>query len=234
MSRRRAAQPYPYHPVRRAAGRGLLRLMQAAAVLAVVVLLAPVTAVAACAFWYGWWRGAPPRRVGLAAAWCAPMVVAWLIAVVAWPARAGGAAAGAGYPAGAGAGGLWFRLAAAPYRAFSAMWQLAGHGHLAAAAIAAAPPAGVGQVAAAISQATTMGPHHAAAMPMRRGGAPRHQPYQNAHAATIVTGASSTASATTAAARTSRSSPRPAARRTGWYGEGRVARRRLTTATRSR
>ena len=141
MSRRRAAQPYPYHPVRRAAGRGLLRLVQAAVVLAVAVLLAPVTAVAACAFWYGWWRGAPPRRVGLAAAWCAPMVVAWLIAVVAWPARAGGAAAGTGYPAGAGTGGLWLRAVAAPYRAFSAMWQLAGHGHLAAAAIAAAPPA---------------------------------------------------------------------------------------------
>jgi len=141
VSRRRAAQPYPNHPVRRAAGRGLLRLVQAAVVLAVAVLLAPVTAVAACAFWYGWWRGAPPRRVGLAAAWCAPMVVAWLIAVVAWPARAGGAAAGTGYPAGAGTGGLWLRAVAAPYRAFSAMWQLAGHGHLAAAAIAAAPPA---------------------------------------------------------------------------------------------
>ena len=77
--------PYPqYHPVRRAAGRGLSRLVQAAAVVALAVLLAPVTVVAGCAFWYGWWRGVPPRRVGLAAAWCAPMMAAWLIAVVAW------------------------------------------------------------------------------------------------------------------------------------------------------
>ena len=141
MSRRRASGPYPYHPVRRAAGRGLLRVVRAAAVVALAVLLAPVTLVAACAFWYGWWRGAPPRRVGMAAAWCGPMVVAWLIAVAAWPTPAGGVTVVAGYPAGAGAGGFWFRVSAAPYRAFSAMWQLAGHGHLAAAAIAAAPPA---------------------------------------------------------------------------------------------
>jgi hypothetical protein len=125
MGRQRASNPYPYHPVRRAAGRGALRLGQGAALAAVAVLLAPVTVTAAVAFWYGWWRGAPARRVGMAAAWCLPMVVTWLIAVAVWP---------------AGAGGLWFRLAAAPYRAFSAMWQLAWHGHLAAAAIAAAPP----------------------------------------------------------------------------------------------
>jgi hypothetical protein len=56
------------------------------------------------------------------------MVAAWLIAVAAWP-------------AGASAGGAWFRVAAAPYRALSAMWHLAGHGHLVAAVIAAAPPA---------------------------------------------------------------------------------------------
>jgi len=159
MGRRRASTPYPYHPVRRAAGRGVLRLGQGAALAAVAVLLAPVTVTAAVAFWYGWWRGVPARRVGMAAAWCAPMVVAWLIAVAVWPAggagRTGGPAGGPavpadgahrvaglpGYPAGAGAGELWFRVAAAPYRAFWAMWQLGWHGHLAAAAIAAAPPA---------------------------------------------------------------------------------------------
>jgi hypothetical protein len=36
---------------------------------------------------------------------------------------------------------LWLRFAAAPYRAWLASWQLAAHGHLAAAAVAAAPPA---------------------------------------------------------------------------------------------
>jgi len=128
MSRHRGSRPYPYHPVRRAAGRGLLRLAWYAAVGGAAVLLAPVTLVAAAAFWYGWWRGVPPRRVGGAALWCLPMVAAWLIAVAAWP-------------AGAGAGGPWFLVATAPYRAFSAMWQLAGHGHLVAGVIAAAPPA---------------------------------------------------------------------------------------------
>jgi hypothetical protein len=151
MSRHRASYPYPRHPVRRAAGRGLVRLVPAAAVVALAVLLAPVTVAGAAAFWYGWWRGAPPRRVGMAAWWCAPMVAAWLIAVAAWPAPASGAArvpggarqmAGlAGYPAGAGPGAWWFRMAAAPYRALLSMWQLAGHGHFAAAVIAAAPPA---------------------------------------------------------------------------------------------
>src|SRR5580692_4166633 len=144
MSRQRASAPYPYHPVRRVAGRGLLRLAEGAALVAVAVLLAPVTVVAAAAFWYGWWRGAPPRRIGGAALWCLPMVAAWLIAVAAWPAPAvDGSSAGGryGYPAGTGAGGALFLVAAAPYRAFAAMWQLAWHGHLVAAAIAAAPPA---------------------------------------------------------------------------------------------
>ena len=132
-------------------GRGLFRLAWCAAGAGAAVLLAPVTVAAAAAFWYGWWRGAPPRRVGGAALWCLPMVAAWLIAVAAWPAREPhqgsplpGYPAGAGaaaYPAGAGPGAWWFRVAAAPYRALAAMWQLAGHGHLAAAVIAAAPPA---------------------------------------------------------------------------------------------
>ncbi len=151
MSRHRDSRPYPYHPVRRAVGRGLFRLAWCSAGAGAAVLLAPVTVAAAAAFWYGWWRGAPPRRVGGAALWCLPMVAAWLIAVAAWPAREPhqgsplpGYPAGAGaaaYPAGAGPGAWWFRVAAAPYRALAAMWQLAGHGHLAAAVIAAAPPA---------------------------------------------------------------------------------------------
>ena len=66
------------------------------------------------------------------------MVAAWLAAVVAWPVPAAGARA---LPAGIGPGAWWFRVVAAPYRAWDAMWRLAAHGHLAAAAIAAAPPA---------------------------------------------------------------------------------------------
>jgi hypothetical protein len=103
---------------------------------AATVAAAPVTVVAAGAFWYGWWRGAPPRRVAAAGWWCAPMVLAWLAAAAAWPKRQSG-----GYPAGAGAGSWWFRVLAAPFRAWDAMWTLAGHGHLVAAAVAAAPPA---------------------------------------------------------------------------------------------
>jgi hypothetical protein len=54
--------------------------------------------------------------------------------------RAGAPLTGA-LPAGVGPGPLWLRVAAAPYRAWLASWQLAAHGHLAAAAVAAAPPA---------------------------------------------------------------------------------------------
>ncbi|HEY0938225.1 MAG TPA: hypothetical protein VGD91_31335, partial [Trebonia sp.] len=92
------------HPVRRALGRGLLRAARGAALLAAAVALAPVTVVAAAAFGYGWWRGAAPRRVGAAALWCLPMVVAWLAAVAAWPPSA---SSGAGYPAGTGPGTGW-------------------------------------------------------------------------------------------------------------------------------
>ena len=121
--------------MRNAAGRGLWWLVRAAALAAGAVALAPVTLVAAGAFACGWWRGIPPRRVYLAAVWSLPMTVAWLAAAAAWPAAAGA------YPAGAGPGRWWFRVVAAPYRAWDAMWQLIGHGHLAAAAVAAAPPA---------------------------------------------------------------------------------------------
>lgn len=121
--------------MREALGRGVLRLVRVGAVAAVAVALAPVTVVAGCAFWYGWWRGAPPRQIHAAALWCLPMTAAWLAAVAAWPAR------GTAYPAGTGPGAPWLRAAAAPYRAWEAMWRLGVHGHLAAAAVAAAPPA---------------------------------------------------------------------------------------------
>jgi len=147
--------PQVRHPVRRAAGRGLFRLVRAAAVVAVAVALAPVTVVAGYVFWYGWWQGTSPRRIYAAALWCLPMVVAWLLAVAAWPVRATGgglrattrggttgtAAAQPAYPAGVGQGAFWFRVAAAPYRAWDAMWRLVEHGNPLAGAVAAAPPA---------------------------------------------------------------------------------------------
>ncbi len=139
--------------MRRAVGRGVLWLVRVVVVVAGAVALAPVTVVAAGAFCYGWWRGVPPRRVCAAAGWCLPMVVAWLTAVAVWPGPGPGRGAGRGagtavrgagtavWAAGAGPGAGWFRVVAAPYRAWQAMWQLAGHGHPVAAVIAAAPPA---------------------------------------------------------------------------------------------
>jgi hypothetical protein len=133
MGRQRAGEVR--HPVRLALGRGALWLVKWCALAVVAVAAAPVTAVAAGAFWYGWWRGAPPRRVAAAAVWCLPMVAAWLVAVAAWPRRPGDG------PAGVGGGSWWLRVLAAPPRAWDAMWVLAWHGHLAGAAVAAAPPA---------------------------------------------------------------------------------------------
>jgi len=115
--------------VRLAMGHGIFWLARVAVLIALAVALAPVTLVAAGAFACGWWRGAPPRRIYLAALWCLPMVVAWLIAVAAWPAKAGDP------------GAWWFRAVAAPYRAWDTMWRLVEHGQPLAAAVAAAPPA---------------------------------------------------------------------------------------------
>ena len=151
MIRQHAAEGM--HPVRRALGRGLARVARTTVLAVVAVAAAPVTMVAAAAFGYGWWRGCPPRRLAAAALWCLPMTAAWLVAAAAWPAGPGlagtgaagtGAAGNAGAgtdPAGTGPGSPWFRVAATPARAWAASWRLAGHGHLVAAAIAAAPPA---------------------------------------------------------------------------------------------
>ena len=127
MSRHRA--PEVRHPVRRALGRGIFWLARAAVLIAGAVALAPVTLVAACAFAWGWWRGAAPSRIYRAALWCLPMAGAWLVAVVAWPVS------------GPSSGAWWVRAVAAPYRAWDGMWRLLEHGHVVAAAVAAAPPA---------------------------------------------------------------------------------------------
>jgi hypothetical protein len=104
---------------------GAWRLLRLAGVAAIAVALAPVTLVAAGTAAFGWWRGWPPRRLYVAAAWCLPMVAAWLIA-----------SCFAATP-----GPAWQRVVAAPYRAWLAMWHLGAHGHVAAAAVAVAAPA---------------------------------------------------------------------------------------------
>ena len=128
--------------MRRAVGRAVLRLLRLAAVAAAAVAVAPVTAVAAGAAGYAWWRGWTPRRLYLAAAWCLPMAAAWLIAVAVWPERAADLVTAPGFrppPPGVGPGAPWLRVVAAPYRAWTGMWQLAGHGQAAGAAVAVTP-----------------------------------------------------------------------------------------------
>jgi hypothetical protein len=124
---RHASAGYAWHPVRRALARGVGWLLCALLMLAALALFAPVTVVAAGSAALGWWRGWPPRRLYATAAWCLPMVAVWLTAVAVWPVRA--------------AGPWWLRVVAAPYRTWLAMLHLAAHGQLAAAAVAAAPPA---------------------------------------------------------------------------------------------
>ncbi|HTR94746.1 MAG TPA: hypothetical protein VMI73_23700 [Trebonia sp.] len=139
MNRRRTR--YPYRPVRDALWRGFWWLVRAALAVAVAVAVAPVTLVGCLAFWYAWWRGWPPRRVYAAAVCCLPMMIVWLSAIAVWPDGSRSVAGRPGAPAGVGAGAWWLRVAAAPYRAWVAMWPLLAHGHPVAAAVAVAAPA---------------------------------------------------------------------------------------------
>lgn len=92
--------------------RGTVVLLLAAA----AVVAAPVSAVAAGGFAAAWYRGWQPRRLMIAAGWCVPMVIAWLIA--------------SGHDA-----------TAAPYHSWLAFWRLARSGALPRAAATAAPAA---------------------------------------------------------------------------------------------
>ena len=146
--------------MRRAVGRGALWLLRNALVVAVAIAVAPVTLVAVGAAGYAWWRGWTPRRLYRAVVWCLPMTVAWLAAVVVWPVRVnaptmpggaavagrgtglrGGTGPGGAYPPGVGPGAIWFRLVDAPFRAWTGMWQLVGHGQAGDAVVAVAPVA---------------------------------------------------------------------------------------------
>jgi len=102
----------------RAASRGFALLLAAA----VAAAAAPVSVVAAGAFAVAWLRGWPPRRLLIAAAWCAPMVVVWL-ADTAWvmPHR--------------------LSVLALPYHAWVSFWHLAESGAYWQAAATVAPAA---------------------------------------------------------------------------------------------
>jgi hypothetical protein len=129
MSRRRdgrrsRASRWPWGLTARAVRALLLVAIAAAAV--------PVTLVAAASVTAAWLAGWPPRRLYGAALCAAPMAATWLVAI---------AAGMSGSPAALTGGPAWLRAAAAPYRAWRVMWQLAAHGHVAAAAITIAPAA---------------------------------------------------------------------------------------------
>jgi hypothetical protein len=106
--------------------RGLIRragrLLRWVVVGLVMILAAPVTLVAGYAFALAWLLGWPPARLYRAAAWCLPMVVAWLAA-----AAADGAA--------------WPRVAAEPYLAWLAMGHELAGGRYLQAAVTIAPAA---------------------------------------------------------------------------------------------
>jgi hypothetical protein len=128
--------------VRRAVGRAVLRLLRLALAAAAAVAIAPVTVTAAGAAGCAWWRGWTPRRLYEAALWCLPMAAAWLIAVAVWPERAAALVLAPGFhppPPGVGPGAVWFRAVAAPYRAWTGMWQLIEHGQADHAVVGVAP-----------------------------------------------------------------------------------------------
>lgn len=88
----------------RTLARIIWRLFRVAVFVAALVLAAPAVLVAAYAAALAWFLGWPPRHLYRAAAWCLPMLAAWLAAM----------AAGGQPPPG---------LAAAPYLAWLAMWH---------------------------------------------------------------------------------------------------------------
>ncbi len=103
-------------------GRPAAVALIAALMTGLAVAAAPVTLAAAAGVALAWYRGWPPGRLYRAAAWCLPMVAAWLAAL----------AASAGSP---------LRVAAAPYLAWIAMWQHGAAGDIPAAAAVIAPAA---------------------------------------------------------------------------------------------
>jgi hypothetical protein len=102
--------------------RLLGRLLRGMVLVLLLVLMLPVTLVGAYAVTLAWFLGWPPRRLYHAAAWCLPMLAAWLAALVV-----------AGQP--------WPRVVAAPYFAWLAMWHDVQAGRYLLAAVTIAPAA---------------------------------------------------------------------------------------------
>jgi hypothetical protein len=111
----------------RAALRAAGRLLRIAAVAALVIAAAPASLVAAVGAVLAWLRGWPPGRLYRAALWSLPMLAVWL-AATAITARSAS------------------QVAAAPYRAWLALWHLGPAASYPAAVAAIAPvaiPAGL-------------------------------------------------------------------------------------------
>src|SRR5713226_1666353 len=105
----------------RAMVRLLARVIRVAVIVMVIVAAAPVSLVAAYSATLAWLLGWPPRQLYRAAAYCVPMLAAWLAAAVATRSPA--------------------RVAAAPYLAWLAMWHDGAAGSYALAAVTIAPAA---------------------------------------------------------------------------------------------
>jgi hypothetical protein len=99
--------------------RALIRVAAALLVATVAVAAAPVSVIAVGAFAAAWSAGWQPRRLLVAAAWCAPMVAAWFAA----SASSSGA------------------LATLPCHAWLSFWHLARSGAIPRAAATVAPEA---------------------------------------------------------------------------------------------
>jgi len=106
----------------RALVRLLARVIRGAVIVMVIVAAAPVSLVAAYSATLAWLLGWPPRQLYRAAAYCAPMLGAWLAAAAVATRSPGG-------------------VAAAPYTAWLAMWHDGLAGSYALAAVTIAPAA---------------------------------------------------------------------------------------------
>ena len=104
----------------RGVARIIWRLLRVTVFVAAMILAAPVVLIAAYSVTLAWFLGWPPRQLYRAAAWCLPMLAAWLAAL-----------AVGGQP--------WPRLAAVPYLTWLATWHEAAAGSYLKAAVTVAP-----------------------------------------------------------------------------------------------
>src|ERR1700722_2817360 len=100
----------------RGVARIIWRLLRVTGFVAGMILAAPAVLVAAYSATLAWSLGGPPRQLYRAAAWCLPMLAAWLAALAA-------------------SGQSWSRLAAAPYLTWLAAWREAAAGGYLKAAV---------------------------------------------------------------------------------------------------